>query len=194
MFQGTAHPPEDDTLEYIQTDGSCYFDTGIYPTQDFSVEARFKIPTPLSGEFLYGARDSTSVAQFGMYINASNNIEPRWGMSNLTSTHLSSTSGSIFEIEQNKDIVRLKHSRTWIPDTQTFSTGSTMYIFGMNTAGTADTLAVSGTQLFYFKIRDGEGNLVRDFKPKVDANGVLGLWDRVTKTMFYNKGTGTLAL
>lgn len=44
--------------------------------------------------------------------------------------------------------------------------------------------------IYYAKIYDGE-NLVRDFLPCLDADGVPCLYDLISKTAFYNQGTGS---
>ena len=46
-------------------------------------------------------------------------------------------------------------------------------------------------KLFTFKISDTTGTL-RDFIPALDPSGTPGLFDKITKRMYYNKGMGVL--
>ena len=47
-------------------------------------------------------------------------------------------------------------------------------------------------EFYYMKIYDKSTNkLVRDFIPVEDINGVICLYDKVTKQFFYNIGSGT---
>lgn len=45
-------------------------------------------------------------------------------------------------------------------------------------------------RIFYFALTEGD-ELMRDFIPVLDSKGVPCLYDRVTKTPYYNSGTGT---
>jgi hypothetical protein len=63
-----------------------------------------------------------------------------------------------------------------------------MYMFALNENGTLSQQAKM--KLYYCKIWDTTGTLVRDFIP-VLKTGVYCLYDRVSQTYFNNKGTGT---
>lgn len=186
-------PQGEKFLDYVQTDGNCYFNTGINPDSDMEVETAFLIPTPSAGEFLYGGRNAISEAQFGMYVTTDNKVEPRWGTSNLTQVLLSSTNGSRFYIHQKADKVVINND-TWAVTEEVFSTNCPMYIFAMNTNGTIGTRAVSGTRLYYFIIKKKDGTILKNFRPYIDSNGNIGLYDLVSQTVVYNQGTGTLTI
>lgn len=70
-------------------------------------------------------------------------------------------------------------------DSATVDTGYSMYLFARNNQGTPDLFGAS--RLYWLKIWQ-DGNLVRDFRPCL-KNGVAGLYDEVSKRIFYSCGT-----
>ena len=69
--------------------------------------------------------------------------------------------------------------------TDDVNTGTNLYLFARNNNGTLD--AFSRSRLYFLKIWQ-DGNLVRDFRPCL-KNGVAGLYDDVSKRIFYSLGT-----
>ena len=67
----------------------------------------------------------------------------------------------------------------------TVNTSRSLYVFARNNNGTPD--AYSASRLYFLKIWQG-GALVRDFRPCL-KNGVAGLYDDVSKRIFYSLGT-----
>ena len=67
----------------------------------------------------------------------------------------------------------------------TVDTGCSLYVFARNTQGTPDSFSAS--RLYYLKIWQ-DGYIVRDFRPCL-KNGVAGLYDDVSKRIFYSLGT-----
>ena len=67
----------------------------------------------------------------------------------------------------------------------TVDTGRSLYVFARNNNGAPDSYSAS--RLYFLKIWQG-GNLVRDFRPCL-KNGVAGLYDDVSKRIFYSLGT-----
>lgn len=63
-----------------------------------------------------------------------------------------------------------------------------IYIFCINNAGTANNFI--SMRLHYFQMYDNNGTLVRDLIPVLDWNMVPCLFDKISKKLFYNKGTG----
>lgn len=65
------------------------------------------------------------------------------------------------------------------------NTGRSLYVFARNNNGAPD--AYSASRLYFLKIWQ-DGALVRDFRPCL-KNGVAGLYDEVSKRIFYSLGT-----
>ena len=74
---------------------------------------------------------------------------------------------------------------TSLSDASTVNTGRSLYLFARNNNGAPDSYSAS--RLYYLKIWQ-DGKLVRDFRPCLE-NGVAGLYDDVSKRIFYSLGT-----
>jgi hypothetical protein len=74
---------------------------------------------------------------------------------------------------------------TSLSNAATVNTGRSLYVFARNSNGTPDSYSAS--RLYFLKIWQ-DGNLVRDFRPCLE-NGVAGLYDDVSKRIFYSLGT-----
>ena len=74
---------------------------------------------------------------------------------------------------------------TSLSDASTVNTGRSLYLFARNNNGTPDDF--SSSRIYFLKIWQ-DGNLVRDFRPCL-KNGVAGLYDDVSKRIFYSLGT-----
>ena len=70
-------------------------------------------------------------------------------------------------------------------DSATVDTGRSLYIFARNNNGAPDGFCMG--RLYFLKIWQ-DGVLVRDFRPCL-KNGVAGLYDDVSKRIFYSLGT-----
>ena len=65
----------------------------------------------------------------------------------------------------------------------------TYYLFCENKLTTATEKSVIA--VYSFRMQDGEGNVVLDLVPVLDAEGTPCMYDKVSKLRFYNSGTGT---
>ena len=63
-----------------------------------------------------------------------------------------------------------------------------LYLFCINWNG-GTSMPFSG-KIYYAKIYDENGTMVRDFIPILDKNNVPCMWDKITGQFFYNAGTG----
>ncbi len=70
-------------------------------------------------------------------------------------------------------------------DSATVDTGRSLYVFARNNNGAPDGFCMG--RLYFLKIWQ-EGTLVRDFRPCL-KNGVAGLYDNISKRIFYSLGT-----
>lgn len=68
-------------------------------------------------------------------------------------------------------------------------TGIDMPIFARG-EGAPNTFSYFSVKIFQMKISQGE-EVVRDFVPVLDADGTPCMFDKISKTCFYNSGSGT---
>lgn len=177
-------------LEYIESTGTQYIDTGIKPTSNVDVMVDFRL-TATSSEWVcvFGGRDAS----------ANNNTLALWhdnsvfrfyrGLNNTQNSFAATVAAltkHCFVCEKN--VAYIDGTSTSVTDA-TFTGTNNIYLFSMNTAGTAGSF--SKCLLYSCRIYDN-GTLVRNFVPCKDPSGVIGLYDAVNDVFYRNAGTGTI--
>ena len=174
-------------LDYIESSGTQYIDTGFIPNQDSAVHIVCQ-PTVASGwQGIFGARSATNVGEFGVDIPAGTTLRSVYGTGNVTTTV--STVATKLDIYKNKNVCTI-NGAVLTNSTETFSSGYPIWIFDKNTAGAKWNPC--SMKLYSCKIYNN-GTLVRDFIPCKNASGTLGLWDNVNSVFYVNAGTGTFS-
>lgn len=174
-------------LDYIESSGTQYIDTGFIPNQDSAVHIVCQ-PTVASGwQGIFGARSATNVGEFGVDIPAGTTLRSVYGTGNVTTTV--STVATKLDIYKNKNVCTI-NGAVLTNSTETFSSGYPIWIFDKNTAGSKWNPC--SMKLYSCKVYDN-GTLVRDFIPCKNASGTLGLWDNVNSVFYANAGTGTFS-
>ena len=189
-------PVEYTQLEYIESSGTQYINTDVSAPNGFKAILDWMF-TDFSGDnnkTVLGSEDSASPW-------ACNWLQKRgesayiWHLG-AYSEYLSSTAVSVntqYDIDMStiKGASYLKiDGDSIITDTNSNSRSSnSIYIFATNKAGTAGD--PSSARLYSCKIiKDDE--TVRNYIPaKRNSDGVVGLYDLISKTFFTNAGTGT---
>lgn len=175
-------------LDYIESHGTEYFDTGFKPSQDtrvvMDVENLATSTTPF-----FGARTTSSTYSYVFWQISSTSFRSDYGGSsaNQQSISVSSTLGR-YTIDKNKNVCTVQNV-TVTNTAQTFSCAYNMYLLGLNENGSSEGRYVT-VKLYSCKIYDNT-TLVRDFIPAMNASGAIGLWDDVNSTFYTNAGTGT---
>lgn len=176
-------------VEYIESTGTQYIDTGIKTSNSLS----FEIRTNYANGTLLGAQDSSNAEKCIAIAGSSNSEYVRF---------LSGSAGQFLGIPVNtygfydltikagKATLTYNNKPTDISlTTKNNKIDLPIYIFARNVDGVAS--GYSPRKLFYFKVYDN-GNLVRDFIPVYrKSDGAIGLYDLVEKSFYANAGTGT---
>lgn len=190
----TYVPPDEEELsyqevEYIESTGTQYIDTGIKTSNSLS----FEIRTNYANGTLLGAQDNSNAEKCIAIAGSSNSEYVRF---------LSDSAGQFLGIPVNtygfydltikagKATLTYNNKPTDISLTTKNNTiDLPIYIFARNVDGAAS--GYSPRKLFYFKVYDN-GTLVRDFIPVYrKSDGAIGLYDLVGKSFYANAGTGT---
>lgn len=182
-------------VEYLESTGTQYVDTGFTPNQDTRVlTEHFYTKQPANNGFIYGAGVSATSRAFEMYTWGSNWNSP-YGNTNIV---LTPQSTSLFisdkiTIDKNKNNLTIQYAdgtvQTKSGEYVTFEAPRNMWLFAINRGSFSVSLAADCVQLCYCKIFDND-TLVRDYIPAHDENGVGFMFDRVTHTIFDNAGNG----
>ena len=170
-------------LDYIESSGTQYINTGFKPNQNTRVVMDVEVlGTTQCAPF--GARASQNGTTYTLFLLTATTGRTDYGTSKQTMT-FSSILGR-YTIDANKNVVNV-NGVSITHTASTFSVDHNIFLLAVNTAGTASNFAK--VKLYSCKIYDN-GTLVRDFIPCKNANGTLGLWDNVNSVFYANAGTG----
>lgn len=186
-FTTRALPEEYTQIEYVESTGAQYIDTGIMPNTNTSISIDFKMESSAVSQFVYGCRTSSYTNNFILLIsNANSSFRSGFG-SELLSFSISELTNryKTFHNKEKCQIGTNELAHSGVDFTSTLS----MYLFSANEGGTAKHF--SSMKLYACKIYDGE-NLVRDYVPCTNAGGTAGLYDLVNNT--FEESDSTTAL
>jgi len=172
-------------LEYLESTGTQWIDTGVNANSNLRVKT--KIYTPQIANALFGARKAVYSQSF-LVLRYS--TSPYWFRTDYGSSgyEFNNAGETWHEIDKNKNLTYFDGTLINTATAQTFSTSIPLTIFAMNTDGTVGGHA--NMRLAYMKIYDND-NLIRNFIPCYRyLDGVEGLYDIVGKQFFTNQGTG----
>ena len=178
-------------VEYIQSSGTQYIDTGFKPNQDTRVVMDVEV-TSGATSFLFGTRDNSSA----------NDTSRSFSMPQISGTSLRSDYGSTeiaiainpiqrLSIDKDKNSTKV-NGTTATATAQTFQSSCNLCLLTVNTAGTINATKTSA-KLFSCKIYDN-GTLIRDYVSCTNSAGAAGLYDLVNGVFYTNAGTGTFAV
>ena len=190
IFQFVAGPilPNGYTqVEYIQSSGTQYIDTGFILNQNTRVvvDAKPLNVTQATYWCIFGVRTNI---YFELY-KASTSTMRLTFLYNLTYSQgfdsVDYAKRQIFEI--NKNVATVDGNSLTYP-VQTFQQTRPLFLLATNNNGVANGIAAS--QLYSAKIYDND-TIVRDFVPCKNPDGVVGLYDLVNSQFYQNAGTGS---
>lgn len=200
----------DGQLEWIETDGQCYFDTGI-TNQSRSMEGKFLVTQGNHKDCMLGTDTSDGNDGSLKYMLLDFPVSSTYfrvafsyyyyynsGMPNILN---SVTNKTPFEVKSQamsgsqKINVKQQGEGQYTTASKTGSgsiISANMFLLAANRGGNAVSIMNEGTRIYYTKIYSNFNytGLVRDYLPW-RLNGVVGLWDNVSQTFFAPQG-GTL--
>ena len=182
--------PYDAEVEYLQSSGTQYIDTLVNADSNLSVEITMaNAGTPWSNVNPNGAIRITPRARH--HLNFNLNIQYYFCTGDTsTVTSIRPSDGEVFTYKVDAIAKTLSvNSSTFSLPNDTFDLGMTYWLFGRNgmTSPYLGSLRIYSAKLWNGSI------LVRDFIP-VRVGNVGYLYDRVSKRLFWNAGTGDFVL
>ena len=170
-------------LEYIQSSGAQYIDTGLKPTQDYSMT--IKCQSTGTSSNTYAACD-TNWQNTGFFIGA--NV---FEFGNASTTNIQNYGENPIVLTLDKTGGYKDGVKTWNnTSTAAFQTVSNLTLFALNRNGTIREYL---TVKIYYCTISNNGTLVRNFIPCKNPDGVIGMWDDVNSVFYGNAGTGSFA-
>lgn len=177
-------PVEAKEVNYIQSNGNQYINTGLPATSVYGIDFEFE-PVSINDawqSYLCSAQDNFTVAAAGNI----NSIFFRWRNSEkfrITSGGLARHQLIIADNAMKLDGV----TKATVDTTQSIGTDSNnIWIFA-----TSGGSRKSAMKLYGLKMYNASGELLRNFIPCTDPNNVVCLYDTITQGYFYNGGSGS---
>lgn len=180
-------------LEFIQSSGTQYVDTGFKHNQNTRVvmDAQFTNLSLATPQWLFDGRDSDATKCKGVF------YDPRDNLSKVSCDYAYPYGGTRYHftalnpsdrlhIDYNKNVITINgHVHTF--SAITFQSNHSIALFALNNGGAFESHG--SARIYSCKIYDNDF-LVRDFVPCKNAQDEIGLYDFVTETFYANKGTG----
>lgn len=188
-----ALPEEYQQVEYIESTGTQYIDTGIIPNNETGFKIKMSLPEINKDIFRYGIRQDSSDSRF---VLGSSNGSVYFGFGGVIGYF---GNQRLWTIEENIPFeanLNYKNSRTADVNGQgtesigtlTINFSYSIIMFGRNSVGTIST---SSQKIYYNKITNRD-KLIRNFIPCYrKSDGVIGMYDLVEDKFYTNLGTGT---
>lgn len=184
FVSGQTLPSDYIQLEYIQSSGSQYINTGFKPNQDTKIS--ITVDFPLSGTtWLYGSRTSAGSNSLGFLCEG--NSKYRFDYASSTNELATKPTGK-FTINSDKNKCYINGELVFTATYTTFASPVNMYIFNNNNNGSLS--GGSSAKLYNCSIYDN-GVLIRNFIPCKNESGTVGLYDSVNNQFYQNAGSGT---
>ena len=171
-------------LEYIQSTGTQYINTGFQPNQNTRVTATAYLTPSDAGTWLFGARNAASDSTFGFltYENAY-----RSDYNTDQNKTIPAAYSDPFEIDKNKNQTQINGETEATSSVGTFQCNYPLILFANNTGG---SISGGGSgKIYQLSIYDN-GTMVRMFIPCINPDGEIGLYDAANGQFYGNSGTG----
>lgn len=183
---GSRLPDGYQEVEYIQSTGTQYIDTGFIPNQNTRVVVDFQY-TEIIGAFLLGSRTTALARSYAINISSNKGVTS-YGTTGNVAYKAADTKRHV--IDKNKNLFYLDGVLLLTQPTQTFTAPGSLEMFATYNGNTAGYLP-SKAKLYLLKIYDND-NLVRYYVPSYRiSDNVIGLYDLVGNKFYTNSGTGT---
>jgi hypothetical protein len=169
--------PYDAEVEYLQSDGAEWIDTGVNLRQKLSVKVSMIITKSITANsaILGVWKDGSGVPKCQLYINNSQ----KWPTISSSYSSYYGYSG----ITPNMSVSIGTEYTPVVSNLRTQASDMTIYLFARNHA--SDKLAIDGLNIHSCEILDENSNKIRDYIP-VRKDGVGYLYDKVSGTLFGN--------
>ena len=203
-FQGWKEPFT--RIEYLESTGTQWIDTKYIPLISTNFDIGYMYTNgvgTISGQVLFGSRKESS--DYPGFLLSSYNISysevlnsnsvPRNGYVRLgygvsQATYSLTQNASVFNTLKcdSYGYVFLNGNRVYnTPLTRNTPPDISLYMFALHTnQGITD---YAKGRIYHLKLYDND-TLVHDFIPVLDSQNIPCMYDKVSKTFFYNQGTG----
>lgn len=177
-------------VEYIQSSGTQYIDTGFKPNSNTKYDLVASVDAYTSStSYIISAQGNGK--RNNIYFSANGYYSGGYGSAYFNST-TALTIGTKYNMVLDKNELYLDGTLVHTFNTETFENTYNAYLFSQNSTG-ADGTNYSNIKLYSCKIYDN-GTLVRDFVPCYrNSDNKVGLFDLANNVYYTITGTGSFA-
>ena len=180
-------------LEYIESTGTQYIDTGFKNNQDTRVVMDVQATSiPSTHAWFFGGRTSTSDATMGVFYYASSTKKITADYDGNSQRYKFDSLGATdrLNIDYNKNVLTINsYSKTFT--SATFQSTASIALLAANTGGSIAHYV--SAKLYSCQIYNN-GIPVRDYVPCINPDGAAGLYDLINKQFYANAGSGTFVI
>ena len=189
VLKGGSRLPRGYTeVEYIESSGTQYVDTGVVPNHNTAVMLDIDILNADNWGPIFGSRDANVTNEYCMFAHNPTSVYQD-GYANVAHVNISVSS------VLGRQTINKALNNTYINDelknsftAATFQGTYPMWLFQINSGGSAVAYKISGR--IYRAVIAKSSTIVRDFIPCKNPSGTVGLYDTVNGTFYGNSGTG----
>ena len=197
-------PNEYQEVEYIESTGTQYIDTGVAPTNKTNIKLDIEFISGESNKWIPLIAERTKVsahsgysAIFGIWIN-SNTKEIALNYADIDTAGITGTNGSgrhVYSNIENKFYLDNTLIKTF--SASSFTSTLNLYVFALNELHIGSTnieIRNCTAKLYELKIYNNS-TLIRDFIPCYrKSDNEIGLYDLVNNVFYTNAGTGVFTM
>lgn len=196
-----AAVPYDAALEYIESDGTQYLDTGLVLSNDVAVTLDISLVQGVTQGQIFGGRATAESKNISVFLVYGNQLYLDFNDGDCSTYRQGSNAARLFEerlhLELSAERRAIAYDSGYLEPAgantnrceATFCIDSSAQIFGVR-GGDLNWVGRIKARLYGLKITKGE-EVLRDYQPCV-KDGVVGLYDRATQT-FLPPAAGILA-
>lgn len=174
-------------VEYIQSSGTQYIDTGFKPKATTRTVMKADVTAVSEWSAFFGTRNATSQTASKAYLAAaSSSTQYRSDYFGSALSINVNTTVKMTTVDKNKNVCTFNDDTITNPSSVATASAN-MFLLALNNAGSAQYFL--NAKLYSCNIYDNDV-LVRDFVPCKNPSGVVGLYDVVNGVFYQNAGTG----
>lgn len=185
---GETLPAGYSLLEYIQSSGTQYIDTGFKQNQNTRVTMDAQLVSSSSGHsWLFDGRISTSSASKNVFLLSGSTWSADYNGSAERKSFPSIAILDRLKIDYDKNVLTINDETvSWTAEV--FQSTANLVLLACNTAGAISNYA--SAKLYECSVYN-DGELIREYVPCKNPAGDVGLFDLVSGQFYGNSGTGS---
>lgn len=185
-------PQEYQQVEYIQSTGTQYIDTGVKLTQNHSIEISIKDFDTNGNRKVFGSRSSATSNNFsivsGPVGGTMSIVADFYNYQNNRLAYVIN-SGETLNISISNSLLKINNSQQNVTTYSDFETPGTAYLFNAN-GSYPDGYTMAIMKLYSCKIYN-ENTIILNLIPSYRiSDNVIGMYDIVNNVFYTNSGTG----